>query len=86
MLDHFTQRCAIWCYTVQLHAEVYVILGCTVWMYAKLFQVELLFYVTMYNLTEYYTISSKADSFDLTLNCFAQLCAILCPAIPSAIL
>jgi len=34
-----------------------------------------LFDVTLFNLTEYYAISSEADSFDLTLNCFpSTLC------------
>ena len=41
------------------------------------------FDVVLYNLTEYCAISSGADSFDPTLNCFTRLCAISCSAIPS---
>ena len=44
------------------------------------------FDVTLYNLTEYCGISSKADLFDLTLAFFARLCTISCEMLGNPIL
>ena len=60
MLSNFAQRCAIWCYAVQLHenvphVELCVIIGCTVWMYAKRFHAKLR-YLMLHCLTWPYTM------------------------------
>ena len=83
----FTQRCAIWCYAVLIHESVYETASRWAVRDLRLHHLTVcqaisrkavLFYVTLYNLTKYYAISSKADPFDL--------CAILCKILGYSIL
>ena len=97
ILNHFTQRCAIWYYAVPLHAELctWPLIVCTVWMYAKLFHEKLChlmlccitwsntvpFHLGLTHLTPRWTVSLDTVPFHAQLFHLSLCQLLLCCAI-----